>query len=364
MSSQHHVTTDGEGGNPLAEGLGEAGRGAAQVAAGAMMAMQMWIRAREQREQAAEVEDRQRSEQARAQLRTDQAAARAGWAPGLERDFPRSATTADAAGVWSAAQPWVEHDTTAAEASQRAEARLEELHPELMEEYRAYRGDGLRPPEAMMEAGRTVSSAGWQDILDPGKRETMGVDDTLRAWAAARPWAASAPQPEGQWSPRSEQAAQAMGEAEAQLRRLRPAAMADYDEARAYGVPALEAMQAAAPQLREHVWQDEVGLSGTLNPGAAEAARTVAQEERGEALHDFDQPDLASTPDVDERATAATHGADHQELSDARGAQAQTLVGRAYPQTIHTSLATKAGPAKAPGARLERGATQAPGRRR
>lgn len=365
MSAQHHVTTEMDGGNPFSEGLGEAGRGAAQVAAAAMLAMQMWVRAREQREQARMTEDTQRAEQARAQLRTDQAAARVAWAPGLERDFPRTATTADAVGVWSAAQPWVDHDASAAEAAQRAEARLEQLQPDLMAEYRGYRDEGLRPPEAMMEAGRTVSAPAWQDVLDPAKREHMGVDDTLRAWSAARPWAASSPQPEGQWSPRSEQAAQAMGEAEAQLRRLRPVAMADYDEARGMGTPALDAMQAALPQLREQVWQDEVAVTGRLDPGAADAARSVAQEQRGEALHDFDQPDLPSTPAIDERVAAATHGAEHQELSDARGAQAQSLVGRAYPQTIHTALATtRGGPAQAPAARLARGAARSTGRRR
>jgi hypothetical protein len=364
MTDPFHATTEGEGGNPLSEGLGDAGRHAAELAAAAAMAMQMWTRARDQREQARMVDDQRASDAARGQLRADQAAARLAWAPALEPEFARSATAADAMGAWSAAQPWVDYDPSAADASQRAEARLTELHPDLMEQYRAYRQEEMVPPAAMLEAGRTVSAWDWQDVLDPAKRQDMGVDETLRAWGAARPWAAAAPQPEGQWSPRSEEAAQAMGEAEARLRTLRPVAMAGYDEARSMGVEPLEAMQAAAPELRQQVWQDEIAVRGRLDSGEADADRTVAQQQRSEAAHDLAQPDLRSTPGVDERAVGATQGANHHELADARGAQAESLVGKAFPETIHTALAARGAAAPAPAARLTRSAAPSSGRRR
>ena len=364
MSDQHHVTTDAEGGSPMAEGLGEAGRGAAQVAAAAMMAMQMWTRVQDQREQARMVEDQQQAERARAELRTEQAAARLGWAPALERDFGSTATTADAMGAWAAAQPWIDHDPSAAEASRQAEARLDQLQPDLMAKYRAHTGAGLAPPAAMVEAGHDVDQARYQAFLppepmrgiDPGLyevRNDLGVDDTLRAWDAARPWAARYPD-----------ASEAMGRAEEQLRRLRPAGMAQYDDARAMGAEPVDAMRAALPELRTQVWQDEVAVVQRLDSGQAEADRTVGDQQRAAAHDDFSQPDLASTPDVNERTTAAGHGADHQELSDARTAHADSLVGQAYPVTIHTALATKAGPAPAPAARLSRAAAPAPGRRR
>ncbi len=349
-------------GNLLVEGASHGAARAGELAGLLMMAAQHAARAREQRLQAELANSQQEADAQRAQLRADHAADRLRWAPALERDFAAGATAHEAMGAWTAAQPWVEHDPSAAQAANRAEERLAVLHPDLMEEYRGYRADDMEPTQAMLEAGRTVSAPAWRGVLDPSTRQDMGVDDTLRAWNAARPWAAQAPQAEGLWSPRSEEAAQAMGEAEAHLRGLRPAAMADYDDARARGVDSLEAMQGVAPQLGERVWESDRVERDALDPGGAQAAQTLAVEERGEAVRDFATPDQPATRDVDEHTVAARAGVEHEEVFEASSARAASLASQSYPQTVHVALATPTGAAPvAAGARV---AQQAPGRHR
>jgi len=351
-------------GNPLVEGAGDGVSRVGQMAGLLMMAAQHAARAREQRLQAELAADERAADAQRAQLRADHAADRLRWAPALEREFATGATAQEAMVAWTAAQPWVEHDASAAQAATRAEERLGVLHPELIEEYRAYRADDMEPTQAMLEAGRTVSAPAWRGVLDPATRQDMGVDETLRSWSAARPWAAAAPQPDGLWSPRSEEAAQAMGEAEAHLRRLRPAAMADYDEARAMGVDPLEAMRAVAPQLGERVWEPDRVDRGALDPGGAQAAQTLAVEERGDAARDFATPDHPSTPGVDEHLDAARDGGEHQEVFESSAARAASLAGQSYPQTVHGALAAPRQAASATTGRAVPVAQQIPGRRR
>ena len=265
-------------GNPMEEGISDSMRRAAQLAAAAMAAVQLAIRVRTQREAGRQAAD----QRATAEARATHAEARLAWSPAFDAGFAEHATTAEAMAVWSAATPWRGEDDRARDAADRAEARLEVLHPEVMAEYRDYADAGLPRSEALLEAGRTVARPAWKDILDPRARQEMGVDETLRAWAAARPWAAAAPQPEGLWSPRSEEAALAVQEAEDQLRRLRPDAMADYDDARGRGVPAPAAMEPVLPQLREHVWQDEVAPPARLGPGHPGPSTARAGEPGGE----------------------------------------------------------------------------------
>ena len=364
MSDQFHATTEGDGGSPLSEGLGDASRHAAELAAAAAMAMQMWTRARDQREQARMVDDQRGAEGARAELRAEHAAARLGWAPALEPQFERTATSGEAARAWASAQPWVSHDSAAADAAMRAETVLRHWEPDLMARFDAHREAGMEPTGAMCEATHDLARDRYGAFLPPqpmrgvdaglyNVRNDLGVDDTLRVWDAARLFAERDPQ-----------AQEAMTRAEDQLRRLRPAPMADYDQARTMGAEPLAAMQAVAPDLRQQVWQDEIAVPGRLDTGEAEADRTVAQQQRGEAAHDLARADLPSTPGVDERAVGATQGANHHELADARGAQAESLVGKAFPETIHTALATRGAAATSPAARLNRTAGPSPGRRR
>ena len=63
------------------------------------------------------------------------------------------------AGVWSAAQPLAAHDPAAADATRRAEGRLDELAPELMARYRALLDAGTEPAQAMHTAANTLGAA-------------------------------------------------------------------------------------------------------------------------------------------------------------------------------------------------------------
>lgn len=286
-------------GSPMEEGINDSLRRAAQLAAAAMAAVQLAIRVRSQREAGREAAD----ERATAEARATFAEARLAWSPAFDAGFAEQATTAETVAVWSAATPWRDVDDGARGAADLAEARLDVLHPEVMAEYRDFVDDGLPRSEALLEAGRTVARPEWKDILDPRLRQEMGVDETLRAWAAARPWAAAAPQPEGLWSPRSEEAAMAVQLAEDHLRRLRPDAMADYDDARARGVAAPDAMQAVLPQLQEHIWQDEVAPParlGTGDPGPSTARTGDPAGERAERAY----PEPVTSALVDEPAAA------------------------------------------------------------
>ncbi len=220
------------GGELMAEGLAHTARGLAQLATAALAAAQMGVRVHHQREEAGRSDDQVRADAARSELRARYAADRAAWAPGLEPHFATHASAERAMAVWGAAQPWLDHDRSAAQASAAAEHRLGLLHPDVIVQYQQFRDDGVGAHDAMA--------------------------------------------------------------------------------------------------------------------GAIEAARTLAEDQRGQAQRDLGAVDLASTPQIDERSEGAERGAAHQELSDASTAQAQSLVGQAYPRSIHHALQTKAGPSPAP----------------
>src|SRR5690606_34490417 len=83
------------------------------------------------------------------ELRSQQAAARFGWQPALNDEWLADATPVEAARAWAAAVPFAEQEPSAALAMARAEARLEEIHPEAMAEYRGLRSAGRDPAAAM-----------------------------------------------------------------------------------------------------------------------------------------------------------------------------------------------------------------------
>ena len=141
------------------------------------------------------------------------------------------------------------------------------------------------------------------------------------------------------WADHDRSAGQALAAAEERLAQLHPDVMAQYRQLRDEGMSGHDAMA-----------------------GAVEAARTLAEEQRFDAQRDLGAVDLASTPQVDERSEGAERGAASLELSDAANAKAASLVGRAYPHSIHRALQTKADPTAAPAARQARSAS--PARRR
>jgi hypothetical protein len=82
--------------------------------------------------------------------RAGQTAARFAWQPALDEEWLASASPVETARVWAAALPFADHDPTAVEALARAEARLEEIHPEAMSHYRQLRAGGSDAADAML----------------------------------------------------------------------------------------------------------------------------------------------------------------------------------------------------------------------
>jgi hypothetical protein len=143
MNEQH--------GNVLGGAIGETTQTAAQLATIAGTAAQTVARMRARHLAADQARDQAAAQAERAMLRSEHAAARLGWAPALERPF-NSASAGEAAAVWAAAQPWVDHDRSAREAARRAEERLTVLDPQLIARYQERLAEGLAPVEAMVDA--------------------------------------------------------------------------------------------------------------------------------------------------------------------------------------------------------------------
>ena len=195
-----------------------------------------------------------------AAARAEHAAARARWAPAVEDDFAATGTDRQALRAWTAAQPWREHDAMAEEASTLAEARLEVLEPLIMQRYRELGElEALRGPQFSLENMRSAIKSVTADIWWPETSTALQmpvVDEALRVWNAARPWAVDG----------GSLAAQAMDAAEDALRELRPHAMGAYDDARSYGVPAVEAMRDALPE-EMRAWEGRPLAPGSLGSG-------------------------------------------------------------------------------------------------
>lgn len=136
--------SDESTGNPISDGIGHAARQAAEVAAVLAVGAQAALRGRERQLQTQTATER-------GQLGAEHAAARLTWLdPGLG-----SASVSETAQVWAAAQRWISRDPTAAEGARRAEARLDELVPELMDRYRELVAEGNEPHPAMSAAAGT-----------------------------------------------------------------------------------------------------------------------------------------------------------------------------------------------------------------
>lgn len=139
------MSSEETGGNPITEGLGHAARHAAEVAAVLAMGAQAAIRVRER-------QLRTQTDAERGQLRVEHAAARLTWSE------PHSSAP-EAARVWAAAQPWADRDPAAAEATRRAEARLDDLVPDIMDRYRHQLAGGDEPAAAMNTATTGLGGA-------------------------------------------------------------------------------------------------------------------------------------------------------------------------------------------------------------
>lgn len=129
--------------------VGQAGQKAMQYASLATMAAEAIAQVRQQRAAAAAATDARTAAAVRAQRTAALTAAQARWEPVLNSRLRGRTSVADAGLAWAAAQGWREVDPQAALASDRAEQRLRELRPDVMERFDRLTGDGLDPVEAM-----------------------------------------------------------------------------------------------------------------------------------------------------------------------------------------------------------------------
>jgi hypothetical protein len=150
MDTQEHP-------DPFADAAQHGVQRAVQVASCAMTAAQVYLYQRRAQARAVAEQAAQGRRALNAQVRAERDAARATWAPALDREWLRSATVTDAATTWGAAMPYADrsvpwYEPAAATALRKSEERLRYLHPYAMARYDRLRGDGMSPSEAMFEA--------------------------------------------------------------------------------------------------------------------------------------------------------------------------------------------------------------------
>jgi hypothetical protein len=91
------------------------------------------------------------------------------------------ASATEAAGVWAAAQPRVDHDPIAREAARQGEERLGTVHPNLIIGYEQRLADGLDPVDVMVDEtavlafspGDANAAAAARAIAADERRETL-----------------------------------------------------------------------------------------------------------------------------------------------------------------------------------------------
>ena len=130
--------------DPVAQGAGVAGQKLAEFAAIAALLAQVVAQVRAR--QASQAADQVTAGEA------ELAAARAGWAPALDRGWLADAALRDVAGAWGAALPYEAADPAALAALAAAEARMRDIHPYAMAAYDKLRAQGYSRADAMREA--------------------------------------------------------------------------------------------------------------------------------------------------------------------------------------------------------------------
>ena len=150
MMSDHHP-------DPFGDALQQGVQRAIQLGSGAVTAAQVYLFHRSTQARAVDERDDRARRALHAQIRAEQQAGRAGWAPALDPAWLREATLVQVARAWSAAVPYSDrnvpwYEPAAATALRKCEERLRELHPYAMARYDRLRAEGLGPAEAMQEA--------------------------------------------------------------------------------------------------------------------------------------------------------------------------------------------------------------------
>jgi hypothetical protein len=143
--------------DPFEDILRQGVQRAIQLASGAVTAAQVYLFHRNTQARAVDEHDDRARRALHAQMRAEQQAGRAGWAPALDPAWLRKATLFQVARAWSAAMPYSDravpwYEPAAATAMRKCEERLRDLHPYAMAHYDQLRAEGLGPAEAMQQA--------------------------------------------------------------------------------------------------------------------------------------------------------------------------------------------------------------------
>ena len=113
------------------------------------MAAEAIAQVRQQRAAVAATADLQAAGAARAQHEAAHASARLRWAPVLNPERRSGLDVTGTGLAWAAAQAWRPFDPEAELATERAQDRLRQLRPDVMERFDRLRCDGVDPVEAM-----------------------------------------------------------------------------------------------------------------------------------------------------------------------------------------------------------------------
>jgi hypothetical protein len=182
--------------DPFEDVLRQGVQRAIQLASGAVTAGQVYLFHRNTQARAVDERDDRARRALHAQMRAEQQAGRAGWAPALDPAWLREATLLQVARAWSAAVPYSDravpwYEPAAATAMRKCEEKLRDLHPYAMGRYDRLRADGLGPAEAMQEAAPLFARAPRARDSSSTPRQMLIAGDELgvnRAEAAAGPW--------------------------------------------------------------------------------------------------------------------------------------------------------------------------------
>jgi hypothetical protein len=181
--------------DPFEDVLRQGVQRAIQLASAAVTAAQVFLFHRNTQARAVDERDDRARRALHAQMRAEQQAGRAGWAPALDPAWLREATLLQVARAWSAAMPYSDravpwYEPAAATAMRKCEERLRDLHPYAMGRYDRLRADGLEPAEAMQEAAPLFARAPRARDSSSTPRLMLTAGDELsvnRAEAGAGP---------------------------------------------------------------------------------------------------------------------------------------------------------------------------------
>jgi hypothetical protein len=182
--------------DPFEDVLRQGVQRAIQLASGAVTAAQVYLFHRNTQARAVDERDDHARRALHAQMRAEQQAGRAGWAPALDPAWLREATLFQVARAWSAAMPYSDravpwYEPAAATAMRKCEEKLRDLHPYAMARYDRLRADGLGPAEAMQEAAPLFARAPRARDSSSTPRPMLTARDELgvnRAEAGTGSW--------------------------------------------------------------------------------------------------------------------------------------------------------------------------------